>query len=617
MSRRTAQRVSISNTAVRVLYNVVEKKQKLESAWLSETSRLPLADQKVLRDVCSGTLRRLDYYSRVIDWAAKPKAADNTHFRLLAATTLYQIEHMKHTPGWDSLSAAASECCDQLIAQKQNKPWATRALKELLQDVPEMSLTDSERAHTKASALSLPPWLYDRLESTSPVRKYARILLERPDFLCLYVPPSAYATRDEYIAKLRGFDPSLKASASELAPHAVVIRPRPRDVGELPGVRERSVHVQDLAQQYGASLLRPLQPGDRILDSTAAPGGKSFAVLHEQPHARLVAIDHNPKKAAALREKLCALPLLHRGGAGGDAAGGDVIGGEAIGGPIGAAKWVQEWMSHAPVQEQQLAAADADASEQQSAAAAKQAVQDGNEADSEAVLTSKQAFLLTGKRPRRQRTRVKVLCADAAEPSRWWDGEPFAAILLDPPCTSTGLVRTLPEVKAHRTAEDITVLREMQLRLLRGVWPTLAEGGELLYTTCSLLDDENCDVVRDFLRETPDATTAILRRPGGGAGNKGGGGGGDGGGGGGGGGGDGFELTSLTAHKPYGGVTFYPSPTHQGGFVSLLRKAAVGSAPIRPTGIDGARSGARRPHSRQTKAKGKRGPKRKRSRTAS
>ena len=243
MSRRATRRVSISNTAVKVLYNVVEKKQKLESAWVSETLRLPLADQKVLRDVCSGTLRRLDYYSRLIDWTATPKAADNTRFRLLAAATLYQIEHMKHAPGWDSLSEAASDCCDQLIVQKQ-KPWATRALKELLQDVPEMSLADAERAHTRASALSLPSWLYDRLESTSPMKKYSRILLERPDFLCLFVPPSAYACRNDYISELRGFDPSLTASASSLAPHAVVIQPRPRDVGALPGVSKRLVHVQ-------------------------------------------------------------------------------------------------------------------------------------------------------------------------------------------------------------------------------------------------------------------------------------------------------------------------------------------------------------------------------------
>ena len=100
---------------------------------------------------------------------------------------------------------------------------------------------------------------------------------------------------------------------------------------------------------------------------------------------------------------------------------------------------------------------------------------------------------------------VRLRAADAADVSTWWDGTPFDAILLDAPCSATGVVRRQPDILLHRRASDIDDLVALQARLLDAVWPTLAPGGTLLYATCSILRRENDAQVAAFLVRTPDA----------------------------------------------------------------------------------------------------------------
>lgn len=95
--------------------------------------------------------------------------------------------------------------------------------------------------------------------------------------------------------------------------------------------------------------------------------------------------------------------------------------------------------------------------------------------------------------------------ADATDVARWWDGVPFDAILLDAPCSATGVVRRQPDILLHRRASDVAALVQLQARLLDALWPTLARGGTLLYATCSLLREENDAQVAAFLARTPDA----------------------------------------------------------------------------------------------------------------
>ena len=95
--------------------------------------------------------------------------------------------------------------------------------------------------------------------------------------------------------------------------------------------------------------------------------------------------------------------------------------------------------------------------------------------------------------------------ADATELDNWWDRKPFDRILLDAPCSATGVIRRHPDIKLLRKPTDIVKLAELQLQLLRRLWQTLSDGGILLYATCSILADENDLVIGKFLAETADA----------------------------------------------------------------------------------------------------------------
>ena len=100
---------------------------------------------------------------------------------------------------------------------------------------------------------------------------------------------------------------------------------------------------------------------------------------------------------------------------------------------------------------------------------------------------------------------ARLQAADATDTAAWWDGEAFDAILLDAPCSATGIVRRQPDVLLHRRPADIDALAALQARLLEALWATLKPGGVLLYATCSILKDENQRQVEAFLARTVDA----------------------------------------------------------------------------------------------------------------
>ena len=105
---------------------------------------------------------------------------------------------------------------------------------------------------------------------------------------------------------------------------------------------------------------------------------------------------------------------------------------------------------------------------------------------------------------------IEAAAADATRPDTWWDGVPFNAILLDAPCSATGIVRRQPDVLLHRRETDIAALVDAQAMLLDAAWPMLAAGGTLLYATCSILREENAAQVEAFLARTADAALEPL-----------------------------------------------------------------------------------------------------------
>ncbi len=105
----------------------------------------------------------------------------------------------------------------------------------------------------------------------------------------------------------------------------------------------------------------------------------------------------------------------------------------------------------------------------------------------------------------RLRLEATLIAGNALEPRLWWDGRGFDRILLDAPCTATGVIRRHPDIKALRRPEDVPAAAARQSAMLDALWPLLEPDGKLLYSTCSTLPAENADIVREFLGRTPDA----------------------------------------------------------------------------------------------------------------
>jgi len=105
---------------------------------------------------------------------------------------------------------------------------------------------------------------------------------------------------------------------------------------------------------------------------------------------------------------------------------------------------------------------------------------------------------------------AQVRCADVTQPDTWWDGQAFDRILLDVPCSGSGIIRRHPDIKYLRKPSDIKTLAAQQKRLLDTLWPLLKPGGQLLYVTCSVFAEENHLQIKNFLADNKDAQEEIL-----------------------------------------------------------------------------------------------------------
>ena len=132
--------------------------------------------------------------------------------------------------------------------------------------------------------------------------------------------------------------------------------------------------------------------------------------------------------------------------------------------------------------------------------------------ESERLLT--EVVALDESEPRLQKTRenlrrsglmASLIRGDATKPSKWWDGRLFDRILLDAPCSGSGVIRRHPDIKILRREEDIQALTKIQAMMLDSLWQCLRPDGLLLYTTCSILPRENDSQIKNFLKRTDNA----------------------------------------------------------------------------------------------------------------
>jgi 16S rRNA (cytosine967-C5)-methyltransferase len=223
------------------------------------------------------------------------------------------------------------------------------------------------------------------------------------------------STREAYAAELRGL--GIESSAPS-APMCALRLVEPVAVERLPGFALGRVSVQDAAAQQVVEVMS-LQPGMRVLDACAAPGGKTAALAERNPGLALVIIEREATRAARLRDTL-----------------------------------------------------------------------------------------------KRCRVDGDVVIADATDTKAWWDGRAFDHILIDAPCTGTGVIRRHPDIKHLRRPTDVAPLVAEQARLLDALWPLLARGGRLTYATCSVLAAENQAQIAAFCQRTPSARALPLCLPG-------------------------------------------------------------------------------------------------------
>ena len=108
---------------------------------------------------------------------------------------------------------------------------------------------------------------------------------------------------------------------------------------------------------------------------------------------------------------------------------------------------------------------------------------------------------------------ARLITGDAGQPADWWDGLLYDRILLDAPCSATGVIRRHPDIKLLRRDRDIAVLADVQHKLLTSLWPLLRLGGRLLYATCSVLREENERVIARFLTAQRDAREQAILAP--------------------------------------------------------------------------------------------------------
>ncbi len=108
---------------------------------------------------------------------------------------------------------------------------------------------------------------------------------------------------------------------------------------------------------------------------------------------------------------------------------------------------------------------------------------------------------------------ARCIVGDACTPKEWWDGQLFDRILLDAPCSATGVIRRHPDIKLLRRASDIKKLVTLQAQILDAIWPLLKPGGMLVYATCSVLSEENAGQITAFVGRQPDVRLKMINVP--------------------------------------------------------------------------------------------------------
>ena len=391
------------DAALAVLGDVLLDRRSLTDAVAERLDAMSDPRERALaRELASGVVRRLPSLRHVLaELLDRPLRRRDARLETLLLLGLYQILHTRiaaHAAVHETVRLAGREAWRRGLANAVLRRAAAErdATLKRLEETPDLEV---RYAH--------PRWLIERLKADWP-EDWEALLAANSARAPMTLRASRRAGgRKAGLERLRGA--GLEAVPHAIAPDAIVLT-RPAGTDTLPGFAEGAVFVQDAAAQLAVPLLR-LEPGLRVLDACAAPGGKTAQILDVEPGlGELVAVDVDPGRLVRAAEN-----VARTGG------------------------------------------------------------------------------------------RARLVAADAGDPGEWWDGVAFDRILVDAPCSGSGVIRRHPDIKLHRRPSDLDALEGRQSALLDAAWSMLAPSGRLVYATCSVLLREGSRQIERFLERHDDA----------------------------------------------------------------------------------------------------------------
>ena len=398
---KTPHQLCPRSAAARILADVLGHQRSLNTALASHLALVAEKDRGLCQQLCYGTLRwqpTLAFLSAKL--LKKPFKTKDADIEALLLTGLYQLRQMRTPP-----HAAISETVN--AAKKLGKQWAAGLLNACLRNYQRQQKSlEAAIEQSPCAKLAHPMWLLNRYQQDWPDH-WQQIMQannqQPPMMLRVNVQQTS---REHYLALLD--DQNIAAELLPVGDTGILLK-QACDVYALPGFADGMVSVQDGAAQLVADLLA-IEPGQRILDACAAPGGKTCHILEQAPANTLVALDIDEERLKSIQQNTERLGLT-----------------------------------------------------------------------------------------------ATLIAADAADTENWWDGRLFDRILIDAPCTGSGVIRRHPDIKLLRRADDIDALAQTQQQLLDKLWPLLNENGLMVYTTCSAFKKENEQQIEAFLQRHPDA----------------------------------------------------------------------------------------------------------------
>ena len=390
--------------ALQVMLQLFEQGRSLDHIFAGDWYRgLPGAprDLALSRELAYGLCRW--YYALSAQLALrldKPLRKRDRDVEIMLLLGLYQLLVMR-TPAHAAVNETVA------MARQRRKAWAGALINAVLRGV-----VRDGAALDQNPAAAYPQWMRARIEADWNEQAASVMSAGNARAPMTLRVDTRQIAREALLRQLA--DLEIEASPHPVVACAISLA-SPCGVERIPGFEAGRVSVQDAAAQL-AALLLDCEPGQRVLDACAAPGGKSAHLLQRVDDLRLDALDIDAGRLDAVVQNL-----------------------------------------------------------------------------------------------RRTGRDARLLHGDAAAPEDWFDGEPYDRILVDAPCTASGVVRRHPDIKLLRRESDIMALVERQRRIMDACWQLLKPGGKMLYGTCSIFRGENETQVEAFLRRHGDASEIPLQ----------------------------------------------------------------------------------------------------------